>query len=327
MNNPAPIAFFCFNRADKTRAFLEALSQNDLAAESELFIFCDGPRNIRDLPKVKEVHAVIDKISGFKKVHVTKREINYGVKNSIVGGISEVLKNYEKIIIVEDDILCAKSFLRFINEGLDFYRDEKNVWCITGFNYPKKMLNFPQNYAEDIFFLKARNSAWGWGTWRDRFQKIDFEISDYEQFIKSKEQVAEFNKAGGNLSTMLTQQKQGKIDTWDVQISYAMFKNAAYTLYPIKTLTKNIGFDASGVHTGFNADFTDFEFENFTDFKFKKLAEIPNNSLAEEAYKNFHRDPFFLVRWFQSKKKRKNLKWLAVGFLISELLHLVLKFF
>ncbi len=113
---------------------------------------------------LKEVHKVIDEISGFKIKHVIKKELNHGIKNSITSGISAVLENSENIIVVEDDILTAKNFLRFINEGLQFYKNSPEVWCITGFNYSPKIIKYPKNYSADVFFVKGRNCAWGWGT-------------------------------------------------------------------------------------------------------------------------------------------------------------------
>ncbi|MDX2083111.1 MAG: hypothetical protein SFV53_03895, partial [Rickettsiales bacterium] len=203
--------------------------------------------------------------------------------------------------------------------------NEKNIWCVSGFNYPKNLLTFPKNYQEDIFFVRGKNSSWGWGTWRDRWQQIDFEVKDYDQFIKNKKQIKAFNRAGSNMADMLRLQKQGRINAWDIQMSYAMFKNNAYTVHSLKPLTKNIGFDASGTHTVSNLDLTGFEFEDFSNFKLKKLSKIADNSIAEKAYLDFHQDPFFLIKWARSKKKRKNFKWLFVGILLCEAFHLLLK--
>ena len=317
----APIAFFCFNRADKTKTVLEELAKNDFAADSEIFIFCDGPRNIKDLPALNEVYAVIDSCWGFKKIHVMKREINHGVQASIVGGINNVLTIFDSIIVVEDDIVTSKDFLNFSNRALNFYENEKDVWCVSGFNYPKNIVARPQNYSDDVFFVGGRNSAWGWGTWRDRWQKIDFEIKDYAEFAKDKNQVKAFNRAGSNMFDMLRMQKENRINTWDIQMSYAMFKNNGYTLHSIKPLVKNIGFDASATHTFSEIDVTNFEFEDFSNFKLKKLSEIKNNDSAEESYLAFHRDPFFLMKWSRSKKKRKNFKWLFAGFILAELIN------
>ncbi|MBM3579278.1 MAG: hypothetical protein FJX34_00710 [Alphaproteobacteria bacterium] len=317
MTTLAPIAFFCFNRADKTKQVLEALAANDLSGESEIFIFCDGPRNIRDLPAIKEVYAVIDSLVGFKKIHITKREINYGSQFSIIYGINSVLDNHDSVIVVEDDILTSKHFLKFTNEALNFYRDEKDVWCITGFNYPKNLVTIPNSYREDVFFVRGKNSSWGWGSWKDRWQKIDFEIKDYEEFSKNKKLIKAFNRAGGNMFDMLRMQKQNRINAWDIQMSYAMFKAGGYTVHSSKPLTKNIGFDASGTHTNSDLDLANFEFEDSSSFKFKKLSDIPNNNIAQEAYLAFHRDPFFLIKWARSKKKRNNFKWLSAGILLA----------
>lgn len=316
----APIAFFCFNRADKTKLVLEELAKNDLAKDSDIYIFCDGPRNIKDLHALKEVHSVIDAIQGFRNIYVTKREINHGVKPSIVSGITQVLDQHERVIVIEDDIVTSKDFLKFINQSLEFYKEEKNIWCVAGFNYPKNIITYPENYQEDIFFIKGRNCAWGWGTWKDRWSKIDFEISDFNEFIKDKKAVKEFNKAGGNMAEMLRLQKEGKINTWDIQMSYTMFKNNGYTMLPIKPLTKNIGFDNSGTHTVGDLDLTSFEFEDFSNFKLKKLAEISNNYLAEIVYFGFHKDKCSLLKWCTSKKKLRSLKWMAAGILLGVLL-------
>lgn len=321
--NLSPIAFFCFNRADKTKAVLDALAQNELAQDSELFIFCDGPRNIRDLEAIKKVHEVIDNFSGFKKIHITKREINHGSQFSIIYGINYVLENHDSVIVVEDDIITAKPFLKFLNSALQFYKDEENIWCVTGFNYPKNLLKFPPNYHEDIFFVCGKNSSWGWATWKNRWQKVDFEVKDFASFIKNKELVKAFNRAAGNMTEMLRLQMEKKINAWDIQMAYAMFKNSGYTMHPIKTMVKNIGFDASGTHTVSDMDLTNFEFENSEEFKLKKLAEIPQNYLAENAYIGFHKDQFFLKKWFTSKKKRRNLKWFLAGVLFATLVNFI----
>ncbi len=122
---------------------------------------------------------------------------------------------------------------------------------------------------------------------------------------------------------MLKFQVQKKIDTWDIQMSYSMFNNNAYTLHPIKTLVKNIGFDNSGTHTTSDLDFTGFNFEDFSDFKLKKLEEIPDNDVAQNVFFKFHQDPIFLLKWARSKKKRRNLKWFLLGILVCELVNIL----
>jgi hypothetical protein len=322
---PAPIAFFCFNRADKTRLVLEALKNNEAAKESEIYIFCDGPRNIKDLAQIREVHNVIDHLHGFRKINCVKREINHGLQHSIISGINSVLENNDSVIVLEDDIITAKNFLKFLNQALEFYKSEQNIWCVTGFNYPSHLISYPKNYAEDIFFVHDKNCSWGWGTWKDRWQKIDFEIRDFPHFIKNKKLTAAFNRSAGNMSEMLRFQKEGKISSWAIQMSYAMFKNNGYSLHPVKTLVKNIGFDASATHTNCRLNLTDFEFEACGDFKLKKLSEIADNFLAEKPYIKFHRDSFFLVKWFKSKKKRRKLKWLFFGIIIAEIINFLFK--
>ncbi|MGL4209764.1 MAG: glycosyltransferase, partial [Candidatus Adiutrix sp.] len=42
---PAPIAMFAFNRPDLLQKTIGSLAANLLASDSDLTIFCDGPRN------------------------------------------------------------------------------------------------------------------------------------------------------------------------------------------------------------------------------------------------------------------------------------------
>ena len=315
----APIVLFCFNRPDKTKIVLEELAKNDLAKDSDIYIFCDGPRNIKEMNLIKEVHEIAEAASGFKNKHIIKKEINWGLRASVIHGINQVFKTHDCVIVIEDDIVTSKKFLKFSNEALKFYKDEPDIWCVTGFNYPKNLINYPKEYDEDIFFVKGRNSSWGWATWKDRWNKIDFDVSDYESFAKDKKLISEFNKTGGNMFEMLKMQKAEKINSWAVPMSYAMFRNNAYSVHSFRPLVKNIGFDATGTHTVSDMDLTSFEFENYGDFRWKNFEEIKNNSLAEKAYFKFYKDKSSLLKWFSSKKRRRNLLWLSLGFLLSEI--------
>lgn len=155
----APIALFVYNRLQHTRQTVEALVKNDLAAESELFVFSDGPRSEGDRESVEAVRKYLASINDFKLITVVERETNFGCAASIIGGITEIVNRYGQIIIVEDDIVTSPYFLRYMNEALEFYRDEERVVCIHGYLYPVK------KKLPDTFFLKGAD-IWGWATWK-----------------------------------------------------------------------------------------------------------------------------------------------------------------
>ena len=151
--NLAPIVLFVYNRPWHTKQTVEALQKNELAKESELFIYCDEAKNEDAGKSVDEVREYIDKVDGFKKVTIIKREKNWGLADSIIDGVTKIVNEYGKIIVLEDDLVTSPYFLKFMNDGLEFYKDEKKVFGITGYAFPVKKENLNNLKRKIIFFL------------------------------------------------------------------------------------------------------------------------------------------------------------------------------
>ncbi len=254
MQMAAPIVMFTYNRPLHTKRTIESLQKAELANQSDLIVFSDGPGSDKDIEKVARVRDYLGSIGGFRSIQINERKENYGLKRSIIGGITDVLKQYGKTIIVEDDLLFSRGYLRYMNRALDFYEGSADVFSVTGYCFP---VEIPSGYEFDTYFFYRANS-WGWGTWKDRWEKADWEIQDFEEFARSIRQVMLFNRGGDDLFEMLKLQMDGIIDTWDVQWCYAHYKNSGFCVFPVESLVHNIGFDASGVHR-VKTDFYDVE--------------------------------------------------------------------
>jgi len=100
--NLAPICLFVYNRLDNVRKTILALQNNNLALKSELFVFSDGAKSEEDYLKVKEVRGFLDSVNGFKRIQIFKNEINKGLASSVISGVTKIINNYGKIIVVED---------------------------------------------------------------------------------------------------------------------------------------------------------------------------------------------------------------------------------
>ena len=161
---PAPIAVFAFNRADNLARTLQALAENELADQSSLTIFCDGPRTEEERQKTDAVRRIARAASGFAEVTVIEREENRGLKNSLIAGISAILEAHDRIIVVEDDILTSPYFLKYMNDALDCYADVPNVGSVSGYCVKHRCPAPPET-----FFLRG-GECWGWATWRDRWR-------------------------------------------------------------------------------------------------------------------------------------------------------------
>ena len=178
----SPILLFVYNRLEHAKKTIEALKNNYLAKESELIIFSDGPKKEKDKNNVEKVRNVIKNIEGFKNVEIKISENNKGLANSIISGVTEIINKSEKVIVLEDDLITHPYFLTYMNEALDYYKNNNKIWSISGYCPP---IEIPNNYYNDIF-LSPRASSWGWGTWKNRWDLNDWEIKDFDNFIKNK---------------------------------------------------------------------------------------------------------------------------------------------
>ena len=244
MNELAPIVLFVYNRPEHTNRTLQALQRNELAKDSELFIYADAAKDESAKIQVEKVSELISNISGFKRVTIIKQEKNIGLAASIIGGVSKIIDIYGKVIVLEDDLVTSPYFLTFMNSALDFYSEEKGVWHITGWNYP-----FPRSFEKDVFLWRTMN-CWGWATWSDRWSHFE---KNTDRLINSfsREEIKKFNLDGSyDFWRQVLDNDSGRINTWAIYWYAVIFKNDGLCLSPSHSLVNNIGNDGSGTNCG-----------------------------------------------------------------------------
>ena len=181
MQHFAPIALFVYNRPQHTERTLKFLKQNQLAADSRLFIFSDGPKTAADEDQVKEVRALLKTIEGFKSVEVIERKENMGLADSVIAGVNRLVKDYHQVIVFEDDLITSPHTLNYFNDALNRYRNEPKVMHIGAYMYNLKENNLPQS-----FFYRAATS-WGWATWERAWDNFEPDIDQLiSQFTAKK---------------------------------------------------------------------------------------------------------------------------------------------
>jgi hypothetical protein len=245
MNELSPIILFVYNRPDHTKQTVESLLQCKFAKESVLYIFSDAPKTEEQKSKVDQVRKYIHSINGFKEIIIEESSINKGLANSVIYGVSKILNDYNSVIVLEDDLVFSSNFLEFMNEALRKFKDDKNIYTISGYSFPVQIL---KGYDKDVY-LSYRSSSWGWGTWKDKWEKAEWENSIFYEILNNKKLQNKFNRAGNDYSPMLIKQLKGVIDSWAIKWAYIQMKNEAYTLFPVKSLVRNIGLDGSGTHS------------------------------------------------------------------------------
>ncbi len=247
MSSPAPVILFVYNRPRHTERALLSLSACPGAGETELFIFSDGPKSAEDSRAVAEVRSLcrdLTKGSVFLSATVREAKENRGLARSVTAAVSEIIDEYGRVIVLEDDLVCSPDFLSFMNDALTFYEQDKRIWSISGYT-PR--ITLPKRYHHDVY-CTVRASSYGYGTWKDRWKTVDWNVSDYASFRRSPLQRRRFNRGGLDMAEMLDNQMRGSIDSWAVRWCYAQFKQGMYTVYPRISRVQNIGFDNSGTH-------------------------------------------------------------------------------
>jgi len=286
----APIALFVYNRPRHTAATLVALGANAMAAESDLFVFCDGPKSDADALAVAAVRDLVGATAGFRSIQVFEAERNAGLAASIIAGVTRVISEHGRVIVLEDDIVTSPHFLRYMNAALDRYGNDGRVFSVSGYNPPPNMMRFPRSYAHDVYF-NPRSSSWGWATWRDRWKKADWDVAPYESFIRDPAARRAFNAGGADLSDTLIAQREGRVDSWAVRWAFTHFTHHALAVYPVRSYVDNIGHDGSGTHCRPN-----FALRNDLSRALLNVEFPPKAEVDEEVMRVFRRYYFIRMR-------------------------------
>ena len=240
-SNYSPIVLFVYDRLDHVRQCIDALLKNDLAQYSNLIIFSDGPK-VHNEEKVQSVREYIRTIVGFSSIDIHIRERNIGLANSVISGVTEVIRKYGRVIVLEDDLITSPYFLKYMNDALNLYENDNNVISIHGYIYPVT------GRLPDTFFLIGAD-CWGWATWERKWDYFEEDGNKLLDAIIEKKRAREFNfNDSYPYLEMLKDQTLGKNDSWAIRWYASAFINNMYTLYPGKSLIKNIGLDNSGTH-------------------------------------------------------------------------------
>jgi len=243
MRSEATVCLFVYKRVETLRRTVASLLQNERACRTDLYIFSDGPANAGDEDGVNQVRGFVRGIIGFHSVRVRESVSNMGLAASIIDGVSDVICQEGRVIVLEDDLVVSPNFLDFMNASLDHYEQDGRIFSIAGYSLP--MTGFEDR---DVYFT-LRGSSWGWATWRDRWEKVDWTVSDFQDLNRSRSLQRAFNRMGSDLTAMLRKQHHGVIDSWAIRWTYHQFRRGIYTVHPIRSKVMNKGFGEGATHT------------------------------------------------------------------------------
>lgn len=276
----APVLLFVYNRPEHLKRTVESLVRNPLAEESELFIFSDAPRTEADRENVVYVRRYVHAIEGFKRVVVTEREENWGLARSIIDGVTRLVNEYGRVIVLEDDLVVAPYFLQFMNDALEMYKDEPKVGHIQACDFTK------DSSLPETFLIKWTGS-WGWATWARAWKYFN---PDGRALLKELENrhltyTFDFNGKYG-YTRMLRRQVEGKNNSWAIRWNASLFLKDILSLNVGRSLVQNEGFDGSGTNCGggglYDSDLSQVP------VLLRKILPIRENKEARRAYVRYY---------------------------------------
>ena len=296
----APIVLFCYNRPKHTEQTLIALNNNLLADQSQLFVFCDGPKinaTNEQKEKIALVRDLVKSKKWCKEVVIYESEVNKGLANSVIEGTTKIVNEYGRIIVLEDDLITSKGFLKYMNDALNRYATCENVFQISAHCFPAKHIS----KKNQSFFIPLTTS-WGWGTWKRAWDNFDIQATDYELLKTDIALKDRFNLGGAYpYANMLIHQMEIKdIDSWAIRWWWSVFKKNGLVLFPDRSLVKNTGFGDEGTHTKVADPFPIVNFDsNYFIKKFPTI--IASNEVYFNEMIDFIKNP--ASNQFQKKEK------------------------
>lgn len=238
----APIAIFAFKRPDHLRGTLESLLANPEVSSSPVYVFCDGPRRPDEASAVEQTREVARSLAP-AHTRFVMRDCNFGLRRSISEGVTDLVREFGKVIVIEDDLVISDQFIAFMNAGLDKYRDHDQVMQVSGHMFP---ISIPR--AKEPIFLPF-TTTWGWATWRRAWEKFDGAGEGYAELQSRPDLRRKFNLDGAYpYFSMLEKQRSGKVDSWGILWYLSVFMHGGLVLYPRQSLVMNKGFDGTGTN-------------------------------------------------------------------------------
>ncbi len=242
-----PVLFETFVRVDYARQVWDAIKE---AQPKKLYFYSNKGRAEKEgeVERNNEIRSWVKEIDWDCELHTWFREECVDVYTSLRGAISWLFENEEEGIILEDDCVPTKAFFSYVDQLIVKYRNDSRVWCISGDNFIKENLS-----GYDYFFSNL-HAMFGWASWRDRWEKINWDnllIDEmlkqhiYYRLFKTREQAKTKEKTLKDLRHFLETTK-----CWDYVFGLTIDQHRGVTIQPKIHLIHNIGIEGQHHKSG-----------------------------------------------------------------------------
>ena len=276
------------NFKDKIYIFVDNFSHDDLLEKKE---------------QCKIVQSYLNKIKS-NKIIIIKSKTKIGPRKNWYRAYEYMFKIFNKVIVLEDDIVIKKNFLPFMKYYLNKFEKSNEIISITGFATP---VNLPNNYKYDCY-LSNRSMSWSKATWKrvwKQFKKIKLQ---HHKITQNKKNLELLSCAGQDLVRTIKLDQFGFVNSFQVWWIWNIVRRNGLCINPVENLVNNIGFDGSGYHMNKREKFF------FNKEKFKNKIRMKKIYFSEKINSSF-----------QNNFKIKNLSFFLFRYLNNNILEKIIK--
>jgi len=242
----AAVLLISYNRPELVFRRLIELASMDVIPRN-VILSIDGHKDLEDNEYRSEYSSKLASQELPFEILVKFRDSNLGCSKHIITAVTEVLEDYEKVIVVEDDVVLCPFFLSSMLTAFNISANIDNIATIGGFSNFHKRVHFPFFFRKNYWRSTRYFSAWGWGTTRkfwEGFIELG-QIDDLEGFLSSSQH---WNKLS-NRKRNIWLKRFGR-GVWDYNVQLMLFKHDKFNLLPALRIIDNEGFsDFRSTHT------------------------------------------------------------------------------
>jgi hypothetical protein len=242
----AAVLLISYNRPELAFRRLSELASMDVIPRN-VILSIDGHKDLDDNKYRTDYSSTLASQELPFEVLVKFRDSNLGCSKHIITAVTEVLEDYEKVIVVEDDVVLSPFFLSSMLTAFNISANIDNIATIGGFSNFHKRVHFPFFFRANYWRSTSYFSAWGWGTTRkfwENFVSID-DIDDLEQYLSTSTFWKEMGKRKQNIWL-----KRFRRGVWDYNVQLILFKLNKLNMLPSLRIIDNEGFsDNRSTHT------------------------------------------------------------------------------
>ena len=290
--NKFPIVLTVYNRPYHVECTLDSLLKCDGLSNFKLYIFSDGPKDKNQIKKVNQVRKLIQKYKNKMSISIINRKENFGLLKNITESLDFIFSKFDKAIVIEDDLIFDKKFLKFMKKSIIKYQKSKKILQVSGYSYPLENIKNP-------YFAKL-SSCWGWAICSDKWVKFrkflknrNDQLDEYIKIKESKKLKYLFNYNGSfNYLSMLRNHFNNKVNSWGIIFYLYLFKTNSFCFFPPRSFIKNIGFDGTGNH---NSKSNLFNSNKSSDLSFKYPKKVYSSNKVKQEIKIFFKKDLSII--------------------------------